>query len=204
MENHLLFYSNYCANCKEFVQILYKSPFFEKFKKICVDNNPKIPKEITSIPCIIVPRISKPLVGTEAFHWLRGMNQIHLQEQEQQINTQASNKAHYSEKDKKQESPDGPGGDPTNLNYAMGSVTAYSGTMGGFSDNFSFIGSDSPMEHSFSFIGDNKGQTIYTPQEGDPRASMESSSGKKTDVDKDYERLIEARSRDMPKPIARQ
>jgi len=203
METHILFYSNYCNNCKEFIQQLYKSPFFEKFKKICVDNNPKIPKEITSIPCIIVPRITRPLVGTEAFHWLRGMNQVHLAEQEKLVNTTASNQAHGGNQKKLDNGiPDG-GGDPTNLNYAMGSVTAYSGTMGGFSDNFSFIGSDSPMEHSFSFLGEND-QKIYTPQDGDPRSSMESSSGKKSDMDKDYERLIAARSNDMPKPIARQ
>ena len=85
MENHILFYSNYCNNCKEFVSLLYKSPFFEKFQKICVDNNPKIPKEITLIPCIVVPRMNKPLVGTEAFHWLRGMNQMYLKEQEEKI-----------------------------------------------------------------------------------------------------------------------
>ena len=79
METYILFYSNYCANCKEFIQSLYKSPFFEKFKKVCVDNNTNVPKEITSIPAIIVPKMVKVLVGTEAFHWLRGMNQIYLQ-----------------------------------------------------------------------------------------------------------------------------
>ena len=55
METYILFYSNYCANCKEFIQSLYKSPFFEKFKKVCVDNNTNVPKEITSIPAIIDP-----------------------------------------------------------------------------------------------------------------------------------------------------
>lgn len=201
METHILFYSNYCANCKEFVQMLYKSPFFENFRKICVDNNPKIPKEITSIPCIIVPKLPKPLVGTEAFHWLRGMNQIHLQEQEKKVNDNASNRAHSNNETPKTE---GATGDPTNLNYAMGAVTAYSGTMGGFSDNFSFIGNDSPMEHSFSFLGD-KQHSIATPQESgsDPRSSMES-SGKKGAIDKDYEKLIEARNREMPKGIMRQ
>ena len=201
MENHILFYSNYCNNCKEFVSLLYKSPFFEKFQKICVDNNPKIPKEITSIPSIIVPRMPKPLVGTEAFSWLRGMNQMYLQEQEQKVNAEASNKAHFSP----QEPPkaQGQSADPTNLNYAMGSVTAYSGTMGGFSDNFSFIGNESPMEHSFSFLGDNA-NTIYTPQEGDPRSQMESSNAKKNDMDKEYERLIAMRNKETPQPVMRQ
>ena len=201
MENHILFYSNYCSNCKEFVSLLYKSPFFENFKKICVDNNPKIPKEITSIPCIIVPKILKPLVGSEAFHWLRGMNQMYLKEQENKVNDNASQQAHYSNNTPKAE---GQQADPTNLSYAMGSVTAYSGTMGGFSDNFSFIGNEAPMEHSFSFLGDNS-HKINTPQEGqDPRDSMESSSGKKNDMDKDFERLIAMRNKETPQPVMRQ
>lgn len=203
METHILFYSNYCSNCKEFVQLLYKSPFFENFQKICVDKNPKIPKEITSIPCIIVPRLPKPLVGSEAFHWLRGMNQMYLQEQEKKVNTQASNQAHYNAPVVPPADAGGPSGDPTNLNYAMGAVTAYSGTMGGFSDNFSFIGNDSPMEHSFSFLGE-KSQNIPTPQDGDPRSAMESSSGKKADMDKEYERMIAMRNNEVPKPIFRQ
>lgn len=200
MESYILFYSNYCANCKEFIQQLYKSQFFEKFKKVCVDNNPKVPQQITSIPTIIVPRMMKPLVGTEAFHWLRGMNQMHLREEESKINSNASNQAQNG-----QVKAEGQTSDPTNLSYAMGSVTAYSGTMGGFSDDFSFIGNENPQEHSFSFLGGNGNGKIYTPQENgdDPRSSMESGS-KKNDMDKDFERLMAMRANDIPKPITRQ
>lgn len=201
MESYILFYSNYCANCKEFIQQLYKSQFFEKFKKVCVDNNPKVPQQIISIPTIIVPRMMKPLVGTEAFHWLRGMNQIHLREEETKINSNASNQAQNG-----QPKAEGQTSDPTNLSYAMGSVTAYSGTMGGFSDDFSFIGNENPQEHSFSFLGGNgNGAKIYTPQENgdDPRSAMESGS-KKNDMDKDFERMMAMRANDIPKPISRQ
>lgn len=200
METFVLFYSNYCANCKEFIQQLYKTQFFEKFKKVCVDNNPKVPPQISSIPTIIVPRMMKPLVGTEAFHWLRGMNQLHLREEENKINSSASNQAQNG-----QVKAEGQSSDPTNLSYAMGAVTAYSGTMGGFSDNFSFIGSENPQEHSFSFLGNNNNGKIYTPQENgdDPRSSMESGS-KKNDMDKDFEKLMAMRANDIPKPISRQ
>jgi hypothetical protein len=202
METYILFYSNYCANCKEFIQSLYKSPFFEKFKKVCVDNNTNIPNEITSIPSIIVPRMAKVLTGTEAFHWLRGMNQIYLQEQEKQVNQDASSKAKTGAVP-----PEGNTGDPTNLNYAMGAVTAYSGTMDGFSDSFSFLGNDSPMEHQFEFLGKGNGK-IHTPQEDgvDPRSQMTSGGGseKKGAMDKDYERMLAARATDTPKPVQRQ
>jgi len=202
METYIIFYSNYCANCKEFIQSLYKSPFFEKFKRVCVDNNTNVPKEITLIPAIIVPKMTKVLVGTEAFHWLRGMNQIHLQEQEKQINQDASSKAKNGA-----EPPEGSTGDPTNLNYAMGAVTAYSGTMDGFSDNFSFLGNENPLEHKFEFLG--KGNVkIHTPQEegGDPRSQMTSGGGseKKGAMDKDFERMLAMRANDTPKPVQRQ
>ena len=202
METYIIFYSNYCANCKEFIKSLYKSPFFEKFKRVCVDNNTNVPKEITLIPAIIVPKMTKVLVGTEAFHWLRGMNQIHLQEQEKQINQDASSKAKNGA-----EPPEGSTGDPTNLNYAMGAVTAYSGTMDGFSDNFSFLGNENPLEHKFEFLG--KGNVkIHTPQEegGDPRSQMTSGGGseKKGAMDKDFERMLAMRANDTPKPVQRQ
>jgi hypothetical protein len=194
-DTYLLFYSNYCANCKEFIQQLYKSPFFDKFKRIMIDNNPNIPKEITSVPCIIVPKIPKPLSGTEAFRWLRGMNQIFLQEKEKATSNQPAPEAPKI---------DGQTGDPTNLNYAMGSVSAYSGTMGGFSDNFSFIGNENPMEHSFVFLGKGNDQ-INTPQENGEDGREKSDSGsKKADIDKEYERMMAMRSNDMPKPIMRQ
>jgi hypothetical protein len=158
-----------------------------------IDNNPNIPKEITAVPCIIVPKIPKPLSGTEAFRWLRGMNQIFLQEKEKAASNQPAPEAPKI---------DGQTGDPTNLNYAMGNVSAYSGTMGGFSDNFSFIGNENPMEHSFVFLGKGNDQ-INTPQESeDGRAK--SDGGKKTDIDKEYERMMAMRSNDMPKPIMRQ
>jgi len=190
MENYILFYSNYCNFSKKFVQELYKTEFYEKFQKVCVDKNPRIPKEITMVPTIIVPRLQKPLVAEEAFHWLNGMKQMVLQQQETPQNQPQQGKSEEK-------------GDPTNLNYSMGAVTAYSNTMDGFSDSFSFLSNESPLEHSFSFLGGND-QKIATPQEdgSDPRAQMEGSS-KKTQIDKDFERMMEQRSREVAKPIAR-
>jgi hypothetical protein len=146
--------------------------------------------------------MAKVLVGTEAFHWLRGMNQIYLQEEEKKVNQDTNAKA-------KSGAPpaEGSTGDPTNLNYAMGAVTAFSGTMGGFSDNFSFLGNENPLEHQFEFLSKGNGK-INTPQEdgGDPRSQMTSGGGseKKGAMDKDYERMLAARATDTPKPIHRE
>jgi len=189
MENHILFYSNYCNYSKQFIQALYKSPLYEKFNKICVDNNPKVPKQITHVPTIIVPRMMKPLSCDEAFHWLQGMSQMMLQQQEQNKPQQQEQKTEN---------------DPTNLNYSMGDVTAYSNTMGGFSDNFSFLSNDNPLEHNFTFLG-GQDQKIRTPQEdgSDPRSQMSSSNAGKSEIDKEYERMMEQRNRDIAGPISR-
>ena len=190
MENYILFYSNYCNFSKKFIQELYKTPFYEKFQKISVDKNPKIPKEITMVPTIIVPKMPKALVAEEAFHWLNGMKQMMIKQQEQPQQRQSPGQGEEK-------------GDPTNANYSMGAVTAYSNTMDGFSDNFSFLTDESPLEHSFSFLGGND-QKIATPQEdgSDPRSQMGGSS-KKSMIDNDYERMIEQRSREVSGPISR-
>jgi hypothetical protein len=90
----------------------------------------------------------------------------------------------------------------------MGAVTAFSGTMGGFSDNFSFLGNENPLEHQFEFLSKGNGK-INTPQEdgGDPRSQMTSGGGgseKKGAMDKDFERMLAMRATDTPKPIHRE
>lgn len=183
MEQYILFYSNNCLHCKEFANYLYKSPLYENFKKVCVDNNPSIPSKISSVPTIIVPRMPKPLIGKEAFHWLRGMNMQVIKEKESQ------NQNNNTGQEKK---ADGQVSDPTNLSYSMGDVSAYSNTMGGYSDNFSFLGDNNPQEHSFSFLGGGNGQ-IKTPDDGNVNKSEKSSA-----MDSAYERLISQRNNDMP------
>jgi hypothetical protein len=59
------------------------------------------------------------------------------------------------------------------------------------------------MEHSFVFIGQKKDQ-INTPQENGEDTKSKPDGGKKTDMDKEYERMMTMRGNDMPKPIARQ
>ena len=45
MEHYILFYSNNCIHCKELAQLLYKSPLYEKFQKICIDDIKNIRKD---------------------------------------------------------------------------------------------------------------------------------------------------------------
>lgn len=190
MERYLLFYSNYCQHSKDFIQQLYKSSFSEKFQKVCVDGNKRIPKEIKTVPTIIVPRYPRALEGEEAFNWLRGMNQANLQQQEQQQPSNANPQKGGSSND----------GDPTNQSYAMGGVSAFSSTMGGYSDNFSFLGDGAqPIEHNFTFLNSNGDMKIKTPSENDSGSNSE----KKSEIDRAYEQMMNQRSREVSGPPPR-
>ncbi len=67
---YILYYSNYCINCKEFITILCKTPIYSKFTKINVSGNVSYPSFVKSVPTIVVPNVQRPLVGEEVFKWL--------------------------------------------------------------------------------------------------------------------------------------
>lgn len=128
----ILFYSNYCDHSKDFLLKLKKLniSLFNKFTKISVDNNSKIPKGIESVPTIIVPSHNYPLTDNSVFIWL---------------DTMANE---YCEEDKPEDIQD---------NEILPFVKNEMGHS--FSDNFSFLESDGPLSHSFSFI-DNQPEPI--------------------------------------------
>ena len=184
MDNYVLFYSNFCDHSKKFLEALYKTDLRDKFKKVCVDQKTRIPKEISAVPTIIVPKINKLLTGEEAFHWLKGMTAII----ENQQNTQPENTNNINNQN----------GDPTNISYSMGQVSAYSHTMGGYSDNFSFLDSQNPIEHSFSFLKTGN-YNIQTPQQSD----NDNTNIKRSETDIAYERLMAQRNSEVKGGISR-
>ena len=72
--NYMLYYSNFCINCKDFINILCKHPLYEQFIKINVSANKNYPPFVKSVPTILVPGITKPLVGREVFKWLENIS----------------------------------------------------------------------------------------------------------------------------------
>lgn len=67
---YILYYSNFCINCKEFITLLCKTPVYSSFTNINVSSNVGFPSFVKSVPTIIVPKIQRPLVGEEVFKWL--------------------------------------------------------------------------------------------------------------------------------------
>ena len=76
----------------------------------------------------------------------------------------------------------------------------FSNEMSGYSDNYSYIGNENPMEHSFQFLGNNSINT------SNPSASNDDSSEKEKELNSDFERLMEQRKSDanIPNQLQRQ
>lgn len=150
----VVFYSNYCNHCKTFLTQLKQlnSNLFQQFTKICVDNNPSVPKAIQSVPTIIVPSHPHPLTDSSVTMWLDTLASQYAQEP-----VQANQSSHPGNQPQQQHpSQAGPGAAPVDAD--SGGIMPYvSCEMGSqFSDGFSFLDSDpqssQPLEHQFSFL----------------------------------------------------
>lgn len=67
---YILYHSNFCINCKEFITLLSKTPLYSKFIKINVSSGVQFPQFVKNVPTIVVPGIKTPLVGKHVFKWL--------------------------------------------------------------------------------------------------------------------------------------
>jgi hypothetical protein len=76
---YILFYSNNCPYSKEFLTLLYKSPLYNEFIKLCIEDanvKNRIPKNILSVPTIIMktPDGKMQLEGTQIFEWFNSIS----------------------------------------------------------------------------------------------------------------------------------
>ena len=73
--HHVIYYSNFCDNSKDLLKELTEKSLLNNFEKICVDDitklNIKLPHFLTAVPTILVPDYSKPLIGVDAFKWIK-------------------------------------------------------------------------------------------------------------------------------------
>lgn len=81
-----LYYSNHCNKCKELLNFLYKSPFRDRFKYVCIDNRVKqgdqilillnngqkfpLPPLIRGVPSLLNPESGDIYVGDKIKHFL--------------------------------------------------------------------------------------------------------------------------------------
>lgn len=82
---YILYYSKYCINCKEFLNILVKNTaLYQKFEKVDVQKSRR-PVFLKVVPTIIVPNIPRPLEGSNVFRWLEQQSQRKNNEEKKSI-----------------------------------------------------------------------------------------------------------------------
>jgi hypothetical protein len=100
MSNNILYYSNYCDNCKKLLQILSRSQLKEELHFLCIDKRVTMPDGSTHLlikngqQVLLPPTITKVpalMLVNNGFHVLFG-DQIyqHLQPKEKQIQNKAT------------------------------------------------------------------------------------------------------------------
>ena len=71
MDKDIIFYSNFCAYCKEVLTKISKTPLNSKLTYICVDDqNIKLPPFVKAVPTIFLIKEQKILVDENIESWL--------------------------------------------------------------------------------------------------------------------------------------
>ena len=91
----MLFYSNRCSHCRQFLQELQDLTVSSSVHRISIDTTPRerIPSTVKSVPTLILAGQMQPLVGDQAFGWLHSQKQqqqAQMQQRMQQMHQQQS------------------------------------------------------------------------------------------------------------------
>lgn len=219
----LLFYSNFCNNCKQIVGEINNSPIRSSVKYVCIDSQSiraKLPKYISSVPSLVVGETNQVFVGNQISGWLK-MLPITQRNATVQSRTQVASAQHVPKKKTQQttQEPGEPGAWHCN-------------EMNSFSDGYSFLGVDTSAEgnggmsmvHNFETLsGDGGGSgtgsmpggapcrgsmpvqynnPVSDPMNGGSYGSIQTSE-KEDALNKSFEELMSRRELDVPNMPAR-
>ena len=139
----------------------------------CIDNNKNLPKFLKVVPTIIEKNCDKPLEGDFVFNWLNRF-----------VKSSNSNMTQ-----KPIESTD--------------SIQPFfSNEMTGYSDGYSYISNENPMDHSFQFLNNNNNQNNNNQNNNIDRP-ISSNNETNDDFNKMLQSYKEARDNQLPTPISR-
>jgi hypothetical protein len=144
--NNILFYSNKCTYCKEIIQLINKVDDISRYKLINIDNNSSNFPYIQRVPTLLVSDLKKPIVGVNAFNWIKSQSQFN--KQTNNINFNANNNL-----------------DPKINNLIYEKKEKMDGSEKKI-ENFSYLNEDSNMDKIHKFY-DTKTEKIYTLPEGE-------------------------------------
>ena len=201
MNQPLLFYSPKCPHCKEILSILQNTKL--NIKPISIEQMKEIPSFLKVVPTIVIDPKSPPITGSKVFEWFNTFvsnnttsipqstpdrNQIY-QDRNQPITNQSTTNANQS---------------TTNANQSDSKIVPFfNNEMSGFSDSYSYIGNDAPINHSYQFLNEST-QNQLSPGQEQNQSNMKVNV-KEKEFKKQYESMKESRKNDalIPNSIKR-
>lgn len=166
----VLFYSNKCQHSKDALEIINKNNL--NILTVSIESGIKLPSFLKVVPTLIVPNIKMPLEGSNVFEWMKK----YIQQNTSSV-PQARQTPQLTE--------------PSKPTPNTGEIKPYfSNEMTGFSDNYSYIGNESPMDHTYQFLGQTAGAISSSNQ--NPNMSS-----KEKEFKSQYDKMLEARKNDQ-------
>ena len=189
---HICFYSSRCEWSKAFLEEISKTSYHGLFRFICVDpgpNRPALPSWLKQIPTLVISGEPEPRTNGEVMNWLY----------EQKMKDGASNKGGAAG------GVAGPVEPEPYLDMEMG---------GGFSDSYSFIGTDTSAEgnggmhanlrHNFTYLNGSDGVSTREASNFQTTNSNAKRSKKEEMLDAQMAQYKNQRDIGMPQRINRQ
>jgi len=187
---HICFYSSRCEWSKAFLEEISKTSYHGLFRFICVDpgpNRPALPSWLKQIPTLVISGEPEPRTNGEVMNWLY----------EQKMKDGAGNKGGGAAV--------GPVEPEPYLDMEMG---------GGFSDCYSFIGTDTSAEgnggmhanlrHNFTYLNGSDGVSTREASNFQTTNSNAKRSKKEEMLDAQMAQYKNQREIGMPQRINRQ
>jgi hypothetical protein len=172
MSDSVLFYSNKCKHSKKAIQIINDNNINIKLVSID-DKNVKLPTFLKVVPTIIQQGIEQPLEGDFVFKWLDTSK------------TQRSKQLEIPKQGK----------DDSSIQ------PFFSNEMSGYSDGYSYLNNETPMNHSFEFL--NGSGNIPANKINTSNSTSDKTSDKEDQFNKQYEQLMEQRRGEIPDSVQR-
>lgn len=195
MSKSVLFYSNKCKHSLKAIELIKKNNI--NINLVSIDNkNIKLPTFLKVVPTIIEEGSNSPLEGEFVFKWLQRFIKQDNHQANYQANYQSNPQAnHQSNAQSNPQSKLQPISSQSNDSIQP----FFSNEMSGYSDGYSYLNNENPMNHSYEFLNgvetsnQNKISSIETS----------SSSAKEDEFNQQYEQLMEKRRSEVPDAIQR-
>jgi hypothetical protein len=172
MSKSILFYSNKCKHSKKAIDMINKNSINIQLVSID-DKSIKVPSFLKVVPTIIEQGSEQPLEGDFVFKWLSRYTK--------HDSGQIKSKEPVQSADDSKIQP------------------FFSNEMSGYSDGYSYLNNETPMDHSYQFLNG-----IENTKKGNMVSeSSSSSSAKEDEFNKEYESLMAQRRMEEPSPLKR-